>query len=217
MSQTPKDKVVAQGRLLLRYADRMAEQATELRRRGEQLQGAAKALDPEAAAAKYHEGIADIAQALRSAGRHIARHVLGQDGGAPIFDLADAKVEVFLSPEEDYCGDDDFDDPETVTAINRRLDKGDTAAWCVLTVRVTWRGFTGTDRLGGVSLGDAAGTTRDSERDALAHANDHDMLATAVAHLARTVREAGWEATFPLPNRGNILAADQPLTHAEPQ
>lgn len=211
MSKTPKEKVASQGAMLVGYAERMSEQTQALARRGKQLENASEALEPERAAAVYHESIAHIATVLSNAGRAISRVVLGQDGDVPRFDLADAEIGVFLEPEDDYAADEDFDDPDAVTDINRRLDAGDTAAWCVLTVRVAWRGFAGTDSLGGVSL--EPGTPVPAT---LAHANDHDMLATAVQNLARTVRDAGWDATFPLPNRGNVLADSQAITHREP-
>ena len=96
MSMTPTQKVAAQGRMLGRYAARMGEASSELARRGRQLENASEALDPVAAAGAHRDGIAVIVNMLKAAGRHLSRHVLGQDGDAPRFDLADAKISVFI-------------------------------------------------------------------------------------------------------------------------
>lgn len=213
MSMTPKQKVAAQGRILGRYAARMGEASGELAHRGRQLENASKALDPVAAAGAYHDGIADIVNMLKNAGRHLSRHVLGQDGDAPRFDLADAKISVFISSDVDWPDETSMDDPETLRNILARLEAGGVEAWCNLTVQVEWRGFHGRDDLGGVSL--EPGTPVPAT---LAVASDHGMLGCAVQNLAAAVKKAGWDAVWPNNEARDAfrLADSQAITHSEP-
>lgn len=67
------------------------------------------------------------------------------------------QCEVKMSLLRDDCSPKDcFDDAETVNEIIRRLDSGDLEAFCVVKVKVSWRGVSATEYLGGCSF-DATG------------------------------------------------------------
>lgn len=135
-------------------------------------------------------------------------------GNTPTFNIADAKIRVYISSDVDWPDKDSFDDPATLRVILARLRAGDAAAWCNLTVQVEWRGFHGRDSLGGVSL--EPGTPVSAT---LAVASDHGMLGCAVQDLSVAVQKAGWDAVWPDNEARDALrlADSQAITHDEPR
>ncbi len=59
-------------------------------------------------------------------------------------------------PEGCFDGGDDGKDEEMVREIRERMARGDVWAWCVVTVKARWNGFSGSDVLGGCSYKDEA-------------------------------------------------------------
>lgn len=75
-----------------------------------------------------------------------------------------------------FASGDDALDREDETRILRELDRGNTWAWCCVKVRAVWRGFQGTDYLGGCSYDDEEDFKRcdyftDMKSEALADLN----------------------------------------------
>lgn len=71
--------------------------------------------------------------------------------------------------------------PDDVLAISRRLRAGDHTAWCTVIVTAEWRGFKGSDSLGGCVLG-----ASHSKHDA---AHCHDMKGEALRRLNERIAD----------------------------
>jgi hypothetical protein len=76
------------------------------------------------------------------------------------------------------CSGDDEADKEYEQELLARLERGDTAAWCVLIVRAKWKSLEGVAALGGVTLLEDA-----DEEKAWEMANWHGMKGEALASL----------------------------------
>ena len=68
----------------------------------------------------------------------------------------DVEISLTIHGDEDgprgqFASGDDARDEEIVQEILTRLNRGDLWAWCVVTVEARWKGFSGTNHLGGCS------------------------------------------------------------------
>lgn len=97
-------------------------------------------------------------------------------------DIQPGHVEFQISIEtEDTDFRNEFDDPESVADIERRLDAGEVEAWCLVIVTAHWRGFKAIAALGGVSLGKGELVS--------AYVKDNGLLSEALDNLNRELQD----------------------------
>lgn len=78
-------------------------------------------------------------------------------------------------------GDDDYD-KEYEDRVLARLDRGEVEAWCCVAVKATWKGFHGTEYLGGVTLSED-----DTQADLAVLVDEHGMKESALASLNQAI------------------------------
>lgn len=92
------------------------------------------------------------------------------------------------------CSEDEEDDRRVTRAVLDRLEAGDYHAWCILSVRAEWRGFSFTESVGAVSLAegedlDSAATREGMKCEALAGLNEE--LARMLVSLSGLMEPPG--------------------------
>lgn len=106
--------------------------------------------------------------------------------------MADVTFSVELEPEDlpvDFeSGDPEYREEEKKQEreIIRRLDQGDTEAWCCVVVTAEWEGIKGTATLGVCSYGPGDGYT--IEREANETVEEHGMRKEALDDLNKELQ-----------------------------
>ncbi len=81
---------------------------------------------------------------------------------------------------------DDEADRECEEKIQAQLDAGNRWAWCLITIRADWGGFSGFDNLGACSYVNAEGFCQPGDYY-------EDMVGNAIEDLLDKIRECGWQ------------------------
>lgn len=120
--------------------------------------------------------------ATRSAAREAMRK-LKRRPFVPAFTPADVTIELLCEYEDSIAPEDSFCDPRDVKIARDGMERGNDWAWCRVTVRASWEGFSGTNSLGGCCY--------ESEADfRTPHGYFPDMCAEALSDLQLVIGEA---------------------------
>jgi hypothetical protein len=92
------------------------------------------------------------------------------------------EVTFTITTEAEDLGGSELEDPENTAAIQARIDRGDSDAWCGVIVTASWRGFTGQDSIWGCSL--------DETYTAAVVADEHGMHDNALQALNESIATA---------------------------